>query len=260
MAGAYIMHAQIPPAGLLKNIFTQTASVFRKEKTLRQSELPLSLWKEVRRQEKGVTVYDPDLALAGYTLVTNGKFSGAWLLDMNGAVVHQWVVPFRKAFPSPSHVKNPAPEEGIFWRSAWLFPNGDVIGVYEAGADTLYGYGMVKVDKDSNVIWRMAERVHHGVWVDEDGKVYALGQKYMKERFINDFIIIASPDGKELARISIWEAMGRSEYMSELYRLKMGYMHEGDVFHANSIRVIGEDLDGTTPFLRKGRIMVSSCM
>ena len=100
---------------------------------------------------------------------------GPRLMDMKGSVVHQWQMPFRQAWPQPTHV-DPAPENQ-YWFGVHVYPNGDLLAVYHAKSDTPYGYGLVKMDKDSKLLWRYSDHVHHMIDVGDDGTIYALTQK-----------------------------------------------------------------------------------
>ncbi|NJR76693.1 MAG: hypothetical protein HC773_30360, partial [Scytonema sp. CRU_2_7] len=44
-------------------------------------------------------------------------------------------------------------------------PNGDLLVIYEGVGDTPWGYGLAKFDRDSNVVWKYLEQVHHDVEV-----------------------------------------------------------------------------------------------
>src|SRR5438045_2310179 len=56
------------------------------------------------------------------------------------------------------------------------YPNGDLLVVFHGLEKMTHGYGLAKLDKDSNVLWKYAANAHHDVDVGEDGTVYALRQ------------------------------------------------------------------------------------
>ena len=58
----------------------------------------------------GTTIYHPDKAWSGYTVLDTPNSQGAVLIDMNGAPVHRW--PGVTAVPGPAR----------------LLPGGDLIG------------------------------------------------------------------------------------------------------------------------------------
>jgi len=143
-----------------------------------------------------------------------------------------------------------------------------VLAIYVANGDTPYGYGLIKVDKDSKLLWSVPERTHHDIWVDEEGTIYALGHEildelppglnFIKTPYIDDYILIISPDGKVLDRIRILEALYNSDYRNELFKVALGYQYGGDFLHINTVRTIPARLEGKLPFLKKGLITTSS--
>ena len=46
-----------------------------------------------RRSEQGVTLYNPSKAYNGYTLIWLEMGKDAWLIDMEGHIVHRWRMP-----------------------------------------------------------------------------------------------------------------------------------------------------------------------
>src|SRR5262249_12310225 len=130
---------------------------------------------------EGVTVDKPGQTYDGFTLVTATQGARATLLDMRGQVIHQWELPFRRAWPRPPHVQDPVPDAQIHWFRCHLFPNGDLLAVYQAENDTPCGYGLVKLDKDSKLLWKYEGRVHHDLDVDEQGTIYTLTQQLKRK-------------------------------------------------------------------------------
>ena len=70
---------------------------------------------------------------------------------MKENILHEWSCTVNDIWPEKDF-------DGVahtgFWRRAYLYPNGDVLGIFE-------NIGIVKFDKDSNVIWRSDNRAHH---------------------------------------------------------------------------------------------------
>ena len=88
----------------------------------------------------GVTIYDPEKAWSGYTLMPIAGV-GAVLVDMNGNVVRNWVD--LQGFPNK------------------LLPGGYVMGSLGV-RDTDFGYqdqtDLVQVDWDGNVVWKFDKK------------------------------------------------------------------------------------------------------
>src|SRR5207248_2891560 len=125
-------------------------------------------------RESGITVDKADKTSDGFTLYTTTEGAQATLIDMRATVIHHWELPFSQAWPHAPHVKNPIADAQIHWFRCHLFPNGDLLAIYHANGDTPYGYGLVKLDKDSKLLWAYPGRVHHDLDVSEDGTIYTL--------------------------------------------------------------------------------------
>src|SRR5581483_3483288 len=113
-------------------------------------------------------------------------------------------------------------DEQIHWFRCHLYPNGDLLAIYHVSGDTPYGYGLIKLDKDSHLLWAYAGNVHHDVDVGEDGTIYTLGQKLVSTPppgleslpcpLIADSLVVLGSDGRERQTIPILEAFRDSPY------------------------------------------------
>ena len=73
-----------------------------------------------------------------------------------------------------SPVKAPLGDEFIYYRRAYLYPNGDLLVIYIASGDTPWGYGAARMTKDSELVWSYLGQAHHDFDVGADGKIYLL--------------------------------------------------------------------------------------
>ena len=55
---------------------------------------------------------------------------------------------------------------------AHLFPNGDILLNFQGGFFP-YGGGIVRLDKDGKVLWKVARNTHHDIHVDDEGFIWA---------------------------------------------------------------------------------------
>jgi hypothetical protein len=71
LGGAYVILDDAFPSSMLRTTYLAGKAWVAK---LSESGDPIEtdLWREVRRDDRGVTVYDPARAYAGYTLYTSG--------------------------------------------------------------------------------------------------------------------------------------------------------------------------------------------
>jgi hypothetical protein len=217
--GAAVMFFQWPSAHFLDEAFGGAKAWSERGR----STIPVVPQDAVVRKKEGITVDQADKTCDGFTLYTASDGTQATLIDMRGNVVHQWEMPFSQVWPHPPHVTNPLPDGQIHWFRCHLYPNGDLLAIYHADGDTPYGYGLVKLDKDSKLLWAYANNVHHDVDVGEDGTIYTLTQKIASQpmpvgpalrpvRVLADFLAVLSPEGQELESIPLLEALRDSPY------------------------------------------------
>jgi hypothetical protein len=189
----------------------------------------------------GVTVRD-SAACEGYTLCVSRGYPGAFLVDLDGDVVHSW--------------EEEGPRE---WTRAWAYPNGDVLSI------SAYPARLAKFDRDSHPLWSYGDdrmRAHHDFQVQPDGTIYVLMRHacflpWLRETPLQeDMVCILAPDGpvvRVVDCISVAEAFRDSEYSDML--TADWFMEEGDPFHCNSVEV----LDGRVPdpAFRAGNVLLS---
>jgi hypothetical protein len=188
-------------------------------------------------------------------------------MDMNGKVVHEWRKPFSEIWnpkaPEASP-KSPQPDPFVYFRKARIMPDGNLLALYEAGGDTPYGYGLVKLDKDSNVIWSYLAAAHHDFDFGPDGRIYALTHQFMSDQLqygnmttprLEDFLVILGPDGKEEKKIRLALLFGQSEWRHLLYTISSYARVEP--LHANAVRVITPAEAANFPFGKAGDVLMS---
>ncbi len=202
----------------------------------------------------GVTVYDRARTYEGLNFYTSGHMPGAVLMDMKGRVLHEWEYQFIDAWDKFPGVELPPHNKTIgYWRRAYPFPNGDVIAIFE-------GVGIIKVDKDSNLLWANFNAAHHDLEVMPDGTIYTLTRDaHMlpriseEEPVLEDFITVMDADGNELRSFSLLEAFENSRYTVILDDMKPS----GDIFHTNTIEVLDGKLADELSAFRAGNVLVS---
>jgi hypothetical protein len=247
IAGGYVMFANAFPHKHLANAYNGGAALFAK-KTQYSNPYPPELWQPERTAARGVTVHDPARAEAGYTLYTSGHAQTALLISMDGDVLHQWQLPFSAVWDETADVKDPRPDHLIYYRKAFLYPNGDLLAIYEAAGDTPWGYGLVKMDKDSNVIWKYLQRVHHDLDVVSTGEIYVLTHeishrmirrwRHLQTPRVDDFVVVLSPEGEERRKVSVIDAFVASPYAPMVNTV--AWYSKDDFTHTNSIDVLDE--------------------
>ena len=153
-----------------------------------------------------------------------------------------------------------------------MFPNGDIIATIISYGDTPYGYGLVKLDKDSKVIWAVPDNFHHQFSIDADGNIFGLthqwrdtrekrvnGDSHLPRRVLEDFVAEVSPDGKELAKVSLIDALttsGYSEWLDSSFSSDFK-AKAWDIIHANDVEVIDAGFAAHYPFMKPGMLLIS---
>jgi outer membrane protein assembly factor BamB len=188
-------------------------------------------------------------------------------MDMDGRVVHEWAFPFSKLWDKSAAVKAPQADDHIYIEKAHVFPNGDLLALYAAVGDTPWGYGLARLDADSNVIWKYMGHAHHDFDIDPAGNVYVLTQEisskplpgfeYLRPPRIDDYLVKLAPNGQEINKVWLTGAVASSPAGRRL-NMAPWYAREGsgDYLHTNSVDVIGGPLRGV-PGSRAGQALLS---
>jgi hypothetical protein len=237
--------------------------------------LTTDLWREQRSPQRGVVQHDAARARDGLTLYSSGHAPVALLIDMAGNVVHEWRKPYSEIWDSSSVVRHPVPDNQTYFRKARAFPNGDLLAVYDGVGDTPYGYGMVKLDAASRVIWKnLDHHFHHSFDVGEDGRIYGLTHGYRSDPLRNsegylvdhlarpvldDYLVVLSADGEVLKKISLLDALNDSPFRRLLWRVPSFSLE--DPLHTNDVDVLDErraaNLALKVPVARPGQVLLS---
>ena len=69
---------------------------------------------------RGVTVREDD-ATPGLTLYTSGHAAAAYLIDLDGQLVHEWNRPFSSVWDATSKVERPVSDRQVYFRKAHMF-------------------------------------------------------------------------------------------------------------------------------------------
>jgi hypothetical protein len=194
---------------------------------------------------------DPRGAFDGLNLYVSGHAAEAVLMDMHGRTLHRWRYPLRRLWPDLA--KDPEMAKLEYWRRAYLYPNGDLLAIYE-------GLGLVKLDARSRVLWAHRGGTHHDLFVTDDGVIYTLDREGKiiprinpRKGVLEDFVTVLDAGGKVLRKISILQAFERSSYAGLLKRMAP----EGDIFHTNTLEVLDGRWAARDPAFRKGNLLIS---
>lgn len=195
-------------------------------------------------EEPPVRIHRAGEAYEGPTYFTSGHAPKAFLIGMDGRVLHEW------EYVLPTVVE----PTRRFWRRMYLYPNGDALAVFEAR-----GGGIAKIDARSNEIWAVTNNAHHDLHVMGDGTIFVLTRTIEIDPTINptlpihhDKVTKLSPDGDVLEEWSILEALRGTPWESEIL-----YRNRGDILHTNTLEVLAGRHSGGHPAFRQGRFLLS---
>jgi hypothetical protein len=218
---------------------------------------------------QGVTQHDLQRVAAGLNLITSGHGPVALLMDMNGEVLHEWRAEFAQVFPDHPRSERAKEPRRNFWRDALLFPNGDLLVIWEL-------FGLFKLDRDSRVLWAVPEPAHHDLQLTASGEIVHLQAKrkmisgIAEKPAVEDFIIVRDGEGSELRRIAMSDALRNAHWLQlrEAFWARSKERGYGldersiyDPFHTNSLWLLSpaEAARLGDPF-RVGDALVSMAM
>lgn len=265
LAGALFTLTQTFPGPEITRAFAAAAALYERLSESEEAYSP-DLWYAERRSDRGVTVYRPERAQDGLTLYASGNEAVAHLIDMDGTVRHTWRRPFSTVAPMfDAGSARPQPDTHVFFRHVRAFPNGDLLAIYEGAGDTPYGYGLIRLDRDSGVIWAYPGHAHHQFDIGPDGRIYLLTHEFVDDEIeemdhlgrprLEDFLVVLSPEGKELAKVRLMTALAASPFADMLFTVS-GLSLE-DPMHANSVKYIDAETAANFAFGRAGQILLS---
>ena len=210
-------------------------------------------------QPTGLLQMNREKAFDGYTLVTSTTSKRAFLMDMEGKVVHKW------------QMKYPA---GLY---AYLLPNGNLLAGGSRRDDAPVNFGgssgmITEYDWDGNVVWEWQELTpeyvqHHSFYRMPNGNTLVLGWEYKsyeeaiakgrkpetmsQDGYENygkiikglwpDYVREISPEGKVVWSWHVWDHLGPGEKQFDINFVlpkAARYMAGPDWSHFNSVEYL----------------------
>lgn len=212
--------------------------------------LPYLVWEEAgdKSHLKGVIVNQSN-AFRGLNLYNSRNQAMAQLTDMDGNLLHYW-------------------KKNIYYKDSWHHIEPTAQGDLLAIVKDKY---LVKIDFNSNLIWKVDGRFHHDLDIDSDGSIVSIIRKSewkdvqnQKYPILNDYLIFLDSNGKFQWEVSVFDLVkdyiptGRLQASLQWYERKKKLQKvpknkEGsikfrpnsapDIFHTNSVEWIQQDID-----------------
>jgi hypothetical protein len=232
-----------------------------------RSRIATNNWFPVRFERIGVLRHDRARSQPGFTLYSIAPDLSVHLVDMDGRARHRWSVSRDDVMPGAARegrtffgVLKPQVEQ------AHLFPNGDLLLVYAQPAMGEWGGPLVKLDKNSRILWKSATKTHHAFQVVGD-RIYVLSQTFEPPAetplvptlahmpYLDDKVSILDAQGNEVSSHSILRAIANSKELRLAEAVP--YNDRADPLHSNSIQVLDAPLAASIPGARAGNVLMS---
>ena len=212
---------------------------------------------------------------AGLSLVTEiaaERRIVAKIIDLNGNTVHKWDIDWFKIWPNPEHLPEkivPQSQPGTNIHGAVVMENGDLVFNFESK-------GLVRLDRNGKIVWRLPYLTHHSVHQHDDGNLWVSGTKYQTERvsrlpnllppFYEETILEVSPEGKILREWYVADLLRQNGYTGLLYMGSLNnentriqgddrLLGKTDILHLNDVEPFSATMQ--PGFFQPGDVMVS---
>jgi len=169
---------------------------------------------EGHRARGGVTRYVRRLAHDGLNLFNSREQAVARLMDMEGRELHRWsseetgtaLKRFREMLPSflPGYL--------LGWNHVELLEGGDLLVIATH-------HMLLRLDRLSNVVWKLDISAHHDVAIGPDGNIFVLVDGVRTTEldgrpvaFQDDLVLIVTPLGKVAGEVSLCDAFSDTEW------------------------------------------------
>jgi len=119
------------------------------------------------------------------------------------------------------------------------------------------------MDSCGKIVWKLPYRTHHSVSRNDEGNFWVSGMSWQASAlaqyphlyppYVNEYLLLVSPDGEILREVSILEAL----YMSDHIGLIAVGRTRRDVTHMNDVEELSAELADDFPMFEQGDLLVS---
>lgn len=213
-------------------------------------------------------VFHTAQAQDGLNLVTrfvSDSVFHADIVDMQGNLLHRWNTDWFELWPDADHLPDfrvPRSRPGTHIHGAVVLSDGDLVFNFEH-------LGLVRLDRDGSVVWRLPYVTHHSVHLSEEGTLWVSGQvdhDEVEDRFphrgpvFSEYTALeVSTDGEILGEWSIADILRENDLHGLLYLgtlenrdVRVG---DSDILHLNDVEPFPASMEEGV--FRRGDVMVS---
>ena len=243
---------------------------------LRQEQAEELPWFYIRTSKKpdevikNISQTQPGLSLV--TEMGSDHNIVAKIIDLDGKTVHRWDIDWFKMWPDAQHLPEsivPKSKPGTNIHGAVIMTNGDLVFNFESK-------GLVRLDRNNKVVWRLPYLTHHSVHQHDDGNLWVSGTRYqtqkvarlphLKPPFYEETILEISPEGKILREWYVADILRQNGYTGLLYMGSLNnentsiqgdnrLLGNTDILHLNDIETFPTQMK--PGFFQPGDVMVS---
>ena len=198
----------------------------------------------------------------------------AWLMDRKGEIKHIWKLD-PNLWDGLENVRTIPGVSKIYPFGIQMLPDGGLIATFQ-GIDTWqFAIGMVRLDKDSNVIWKKENFAHHYFIVTPDQKIMTPTLRILEgpqsigttrgeihgenDKVFEDLVTVMSLDGEILEEISMLDVVHNSGLIG-LYQgayVRRPDVDTSDPLHLNFVEQVGDRIAATSDWLKADDLLVS---
>jgi hypothetical protein len=217
-----------------------------------------------RHEGSNVVYFDKDSAVPGLTVIESffDRGNEIRLITLDGEIVNRWPINVFDIWENFDHLPpkaRPRTSWNTILQGVILLPDGSVL---------FNLFGLVKLDRCGNLVWKVPKKTHHSLEPAIDGGFWVPGKNYIdseskhlpiKTPYEEDIILKISPDGSIVREISILDIFWENNLLGVLFSNNRFFdpNPERDVIHLNDIDELAPGLENAFPQFKAGDLLVS---
>ena len=226
----------------------------------------LNWWQYKAAPASEFVPHDVSRMMPGLTLISEIPGAGVdqhrvKIVTPEGRVLHQWDIDWAQLWAGDTSGYDYKNADIEHVHGVKMLPNGDLVFNYTETT-------MFRISPCGDVIWRLAEPMHHSVHIDDTGAIWVPGQvehlapvdrfPNYKPRFIEFLVLKVSPQGEIIWQVSVQDLLMQNGLSGLLYLATTNNEAttvKGDTLHLNDIEVFPASMKEGV--FKQGDVMIS---